>query len=156
MNHELYWAAGFYEGEGHIVCTPRSYSLRLVVDQVDEWSLLRFGAAFGLGKLVRRKDRKYSGWHVYQEDAVRVARALWPLVSPRRQAQIDAALGKWETRLRGPSRIGNPTRKTQCIAGHTFTEENTYVDGRGVRHCKACRARRSRELYRSRLKVVNE
>lgn len=29
-------------------------------------------------------------------------------------------------------------KKTHCKRGHEFTPENTYITGRGNRHCKAC------------------
>lgn len=29
--------------------------------------------------------------------------------------------------------------KTHCNTGHEFSEENTYVDALGKRHCRACR-----------------
>ncbi len=30
-------------------------------------------------------------------------------------------------------------KRTHCKNGHEFTEENTYVNTRGFRTCKACR-----------------
>lgn len=35
--------------------------------------------------------------------------------------------------------------KTHCKRGHEFTLENTYIDNRGRRQCKACKAQRQRE-----------
>lgn len=37
--------------------------------------------------------------------------------------------------------------KTKCPKGHPLNEENTYVDPRGYRDCRICRARRRREFY---------
>ena len=39
-----------------------------------------------------------------------------------------------ENILRGGNSI-----KTHCIHGHKFTNENTYIDKKGERHCRACR-----------------
>lgn len=33
--------------------------------------------------------------------------------------------------------------KTECPQGHGYTPENTYIDARGSRHCRTCRADRS-------------
>ena len=33
------------------------------------------------------------------------------------------------------------SRKTECPKGHTYDDENTYVDNDGRRHCRACRRR---------------
>lgn len=35
-------------------------------------------------------------------------------------------------------RDGEPANKTECINGHAFTPENTYIASNGTRHCKAC------------------
>jgi hypothetical protein len=37
----------------------------------------------------------------------------------------------------GPSAVN--ARKVECVNGHEFTEENTYVDSRGWRGCRICR-----------------
>jgi hypothetical protein len=36
----------------------------------------------------------------------------------------------------------------ECTAGHRLDEQNTYVDGRGHRHCRACGRESSRRYYR--------
>lgn len=30
--------------------------------------------------------------------------------------------------------------KTECLRGHAYTDENTYIDGKGKRSCRQCRA----------------
>lgn len=45
-----------------------------------------------------------------------------------------------------------PKRKSHCGRGHEFTKENTSVDHRGYRSCKACAALRSSTRYRERKK----
>jgi len=30
------------------------------------------------------------------------------------------------------------SRQTHCIHGHPYTHENTYIDGKGYRRCRAC------------------
>ena len=38
-----------------------------------------------------------------------------------------------------------PTPKTECPVGHPYDEQNTYVDSKGYRHCRECRAERMRD-----------
>lgn len=47
-----------------------------------------------------------------------------------------------ENCLRGEGWYAKNKRKTHCVRGHEFTVENTYVDPRGYRSCRACRAQR--------------
>ena len=44
----------------------------------------------------------------------------------------------------GPGAVNS--RKTHCLHGHPFDDDNTYVDGRGRRHCRICRTRRQAEF----------
>lgn len=50
-----------------------------------------------------------------------------------------------ENVLRGKSGPAENARKTHCIAGHPFDEKNTRYSA-GKRWCRACAARRQREL----------
>lgn len=59
-------------------------------------------------------------------------------------AHLDAATHRDNT-LRGNTVTGINAAKTACIHGHRFTPDNTYVR-RGARHCRTCRADRSRAL----------
>ena len=50
-----------------------------------------------------------------------------------------------ENTVRGINFIAGQVRQTQCIRGHEFTPENTYVDpGRQSRSCRTCRTARRR------------
>lgn len=44
-----------------------------------------------------------------------------------------------ENGLRGESPAGKNARKTHCVNGHEFTEENTYSQKPGWRECRICR-----------------
>ena len=37
--------------------------------------------------------------------------------------------------------------KVSCIHGHSFTEENTYIDKLGKRNCRECARARNRKFY---------
>ncbi len=64
-----------------------------------------------------------------------------------------------ENVLRGESPSAQNARKSQCVNGHPFDEENTYAHN-GERHCRECRRIVSRNTaterqrrYRARSKV---
>ncbi|MFE2850561.1 HNH endonuclease signature motif containing protein [Streptomyces lavendulae] len=50
-----------------------------------------------------------------------------------------------ENSLRGRSPAALNAVKTECAAGHLFTEETTYLDPKGRRECRTCRARLGRQ-----------
>lgn len=96
---ELAWAAGFYEGEGccgvHKRRLPRhGAKLQIQVVQKQRWPLERLVELWG-GRIYWRKPVKNWGgvwsWAVWGDKAEIVLRQLYPLVSPRRQDQIDDA-----------------------------------------------------------------
>jgi len=55
-----------------------------------------------------------------------------------------------ENVLRGDGESSKNARRTHCIHGHEFTPENTarFAYAPRSRHCRACRAERSRTLIR--------
>lgn len=96
---DLCWTAGFLEGEGSFYFTNGSYKDRQVVVFQVEWGpiikLLRF---FG-GSVYPYYDDKRSAhrtpglrWRLCGERAVRLMRSIYPLMSPKRQAQISPIL----------------------------------------------------------------
>lgn len=52
-----------------------------------------------------------------------------------------------ENLLRGDGFVGVNARKTRCVNGHEFTDENTYVRPNGRRVCRACHRETSRASY---------
>lgn len=47
-----------------------------------------------------------------------------------------------------PKEHGEAHQATECLRGHPYDEENTYVDSRGWQHCRTCSRVRQREAYR--------
>jgi hypothetical protein len=58
-----------------------------------------------------------------------------------------------ENTLRSSGLPAVNARKTECIRGHAYTTENTYVDRVGKRQCRICRHQKSVES-RSRRKAL--
>jgi hypothetical protein len=51
-----------------------------------------------------------------------------------------------ENILRGESPMAANARKVECVHGHAFTEQNTYMDPKGRRGCRACNREKARAL----------
>ena len=49
--------------------------------------------------------------------------------------------------LRGTSPLADNARKTECVRGHPFDDENTYRDPKGRRQCRACSREKDRRRY---------
>ena len=43
--------------------------------------------------------------------------------------------------------------KTSCPQGHKYTEENSYIDKNGYKHCRTCRLERMRDRRKDNLRV---
>ena len=102
--NELYWAAGFFDGEGHISTRNRvdtrtrrpACSIGISIGQKDRRVLDRFQRVVNGGKVFGPYPKNDSVFYLYQvenyKDTTRIARLLWPIVSPVKQDQILKAL----------------------------------------------------------------
>src|SRR5882672_1246167 len=152
---ELAWAAGFFDGEGHIGShvgklrgryTRRD--LQISISQTDRWVLDRFRESVGgLGRVggpLVRSYRNPNEHDVYQYQIARfehvqaIIAMLWPWLSPIKKVQAAAALTATRART---------THKTVCNHGHPRTPANTYVTSTtGYRKCRPCHLGRERHL----------
>ena len=48
---------------------------------------------------------------------------------------------------RGIGLSAQAIRRNQCLRGHEYTSDNTYVDKKGSRSCKTCRRQKSRNWW---------
>ena len=51
----------------------------------------------------------------------------------------------WENTRRGNGWTAQSARKTECKRGHAFDEANTYVNRKGHRYCRKCKALHQRD-----------
>lgn len=101
MQGELYWAAGFWDGEGHAsVYSRRSGTeYNLMISQTYRPNLERFLQAIGVGKIYgpyNRSHRVHAPYFVWSagkwENCKRVIDILYPLISPPKQAQFEKVM----------------------------------------------------------------
>lgn len=70
-------------------------------------------------------------------------------VNPKHLEPVTGA----ENTRRGVGPSAANARKTSCVNGHAFTEENTYIYG-GDRNCRTCRNEASRRYLERRRRVA--
>lgn len=87
---DIYWAAGFYDGEG---CASWAEKRRacIRVTQKDTWPLERLLSLFG-GRITQNKQG-YFVWSLYGARARGFAMTIYTLLSPRRQEQVRKLFG---------------------------------------------------------------
>ncbi len=133
---ELYWAAGFIEGDGSF--TFNKGMPRIKVAQIHKPPLKRLLNIFG-GKIYRMcRERNIWSWELTGKDAAALAMTLYSIMSPKRKGQIRRALKAWKA---GLGKWGYYRNKKYCKKGHRLTLENTYFyPNKFHRACILCRA----------------
>lgn len=135
---DLYWAAGFMEGEGAFGYYKGS--LELQVAQVHKPPVEKLKELFGgqLRQQIKRdKPHWQPSWH-WQPAGKRAAgimMTVYSLMSPKRQGQIKKALLGWRARERGP---GKGERRAYCKRGHKMDWWNRKGGENGPGGCKEC------------------
>ena len=108
-NEYLAWAAGFFDGEGHVRADIRSSgSIRpaLRIAQVDPEVLHKFQEALGVGKVMgpygpyKNDPIKKQPFFRYQTQSLpeikQIAEALWPWLSTIKKQQFSEVLRRCE------------------------------------------------------------
>lgn len=106
MFTDIAWAAGIYEGEGS--CNKKG----IRVYQKDPWLLYRLQELFGGAVHLRPSAKGVWDWDVAGVYGRNFVAAIWPWLSPRRQAQL--AEKEWEPKRKWWYQA-NPWRKTKVF-----------------------------------------
>ena len=126
---ELYWIAGFLEGEGCFFWTKKTFKHYVAANQVQREPLDRLRAI--LGGSICWSTRIHS-WKLCGPMAAGLMMTLYPLLSPRRKAQVAGVLAEWK------KRPGRSFPTTHCQQRHL-----KEVTRRGARVCRVCARERS-------------
>jgi hypothetical protein len=135
---DLYWAAGFLEGDGSFQYSGGPY---VSATQVNREPLQRLKRAFGgtIATQSRKRPvtRTYGVWTLHGTKAIELMARLFPLMSPERRYQVQAVLGLYL------SRPVHPAHRTHCPQGHRYDKDNT-IFSKGKRSCRSCQIIRKR------------
>lgn len=149
---DIYWAAGFIDGEGSFCENGRTICISAV--QVDKWHLDKLLKLFGgYMSIETRKEvtgRVYHVWRAYGHRAAGIMMTLYSLLSPRRKQRVKELLKAW---LKKPMRSIRGGWSSYCIHGHLL-KDNIYISSKGARGCKSCKSE-SRKRYYERKKLNN-
>ena len=131
---DIYWAAGFLEGEGAF--THANGHLLIAASQVQKEPLIRLKNLFGGSlKYWPKKNRRTSfgggiwAWRVSAKTARGLAMTLYTIMSPKRRKAIRKGLGNWKRGLG----FGHNRRNVKCKRRHDYT---FYSNGR--KRCLRC------------------
>jgi hypothetical protein len=147
--HQLYWAAGFLEGEGWF---GEGRSPKVGAGQKQREPLDRLHRLFG-GRITYRKIGWKNGIHWWVLDAYRspgVMMTLYSLMSPRRQLQIKKSIDGWKDarNMRQPGTL-------VCLNGHKIEGDNAARRPSPLEHLVRCREclNSNRRRWRAALKT---
>ena len=93
---DLYWAAGFLEGEGCFGAYPIQplvTACQVAREPIDQLQRI-FGGTISCARRATQKDQWV--WKVYSRRAAAVMMTLYVLLSPRRQTKIEQILTDWK------------------------------------------------------------
>lgn len=158
-NHHIAWAAGFFDGEGHIGAVKDNrrggtYAVSMCVVQagatnIPPDTLLRFQNIAGCGTIAKRSasgrlgHRQQWVWRVSRVPEIReFAGRLFPYLGTAKADQISMALA-----LRTENEELRADRKAFCPRGHWARER-----GQSARkfHCRECSVEFTRQYRRRR------
>jgi hypothetical protein len=134
---DIYWTAGFIEGEGYF-CTWNSGASAVVVSQVQREPLERLQAMYG-GSLARYQQlsnpraNAFYRWTLMGPDARGLMMTIYSLMSPKRKRQIEKVLKVWR------SHKPKAEYRTHCPRGHAYEGANLMIhSATGGRVCREC------------------
>lgn len=139
----LAWAAGVFDGEGHVGRTASRNRIYLDISQASTTGvpqmLTRIQNAVGFGH-VRGPYQVPGRKPIYRYEIARVehiqafAAMLWPWLGDVKREDFRRVLSEWAAAHRPRGYNGEP--RTHCAQGHSFAEHG-FHNGR-QRKCRIC------------------
>jgi len=157
---DLYWAAGFFQGEGYagIVKTKRKikedyqYVSLKITQYHDRTPLDNFCKIFGCGSVIGPHNKTRGDQEVYQyvasnQDAEKILYKILPLLTGKKYNQVLKVIddiNKYKVKDRPMPK----NTKKSCPKGHSYDKVG-YINPYGYTVCKTCHAEQKRKLRRN-------
>ena len=160
---ELAWAAGFFDGEGHVgfIHTKNTIGLLLEISQAEKSAMLldRFKMALGgAGKVTalrqeKRPNAQPQARFVTQspEYVQFIIAAMWCFLGLTKREQAQVAFLKYNSAMQFSNRAALCWIRGKCRNGHDLTLPKAVLICGGIRRCRKCDSVRCK-TYRIRLR----
>jgi len=148
---QIYWAAGFLEGEGCFTKagshnnSPEINAVQVQVEPLVTLHDILGGKVTGPFKKTNPKHNSFYKWRVGGSRAAGIIMTLYPILSEKRQKAIAGMLKAWKQQ---PNGSRNWAELGRCRKGHPFTGENHAFDkNTGKYRCRQCSIEYKRKYY---------
>lgn len=149
--NDLYWAAGFLEGEGSFYRNGGTIVISAVQVQREPIDRLHKLLGGNISTFSRKEVRGniYHRLNIYGMRAEALMKMLFPIMSPKRQNQITTSLAWYASRPGVNFVKSGRTKWRKC--DHPFTPENTYIyPGSKKKNCRIC-MKAAQERYKAKI-----
>lgn len=125
LTHELYWVAGFLEGEGNFALRGRKRTSPVAsACQVGLHPLERLQRIVG-GRIAPYNSTTHV-WTLNENRTIQLAMTLYPLMSPKRKIQIQKVIEAWKAKE--PSPWHKPSNHLYYVETVLFTKPRKVVE----------------------------
>ena len=141
---DIYWAAGFIDGEGWFANQKCMASMR--AKQNSPELLYRLQKIFGGNvdpaytvKSGRYKGKKIAAYYLGTEKAAGALMTLYPIMSTKRQAEIRKVLQVWKSKPLRSCKVISLFGK--CAKGHDWIPTNITIrkeSNKTIKQCRLC------------------
>ena len=153
-NEELAWAAGFFDGEGCVCNSGKSYLPHLYITQVGHGSkepevLIKFKGIVGFGKIYKKVKYGSSFIYTFNISVVvivkKVFNILWPYLSSVKKNQAIRVFSKYNKYCKEHPNLRNGFI---CKRGHDVRIVGIYKTKFGSKLCNGCVKYRNSKQYK--------
>lgn len=161
----LYWCAGFFQGEGYCGISTQKrihkddykYVVIKITQYYDKDPLVIFQNTFKSGNVLGPYSQTRGDTDVYQynvsgDEAEKIIREMIPYLYGKKLKQANDTLEQI-TEYRKKNRPMPKAKKTHCPSGHEYAV-NGKINSKGYWVCKPCHAEQKRKQRAKKGKVV--